>query len=231
MKTQWIDIDEQDLDLGLRYAVSDREARCLYSLAEASQQGAIVEIGSWKGRSAAYLARGAERGKQGNKVYAVDPHPLGTEGIFRENIKKLGVDDIVIPLVMKSEQAARQWHDSISLLFIDGAHDYESVKRDFLLWEPWLTAGGVIALHDRFVDGPSKVIRDCILKSSLFSRVGVVDRMLFATKSMESTYLDKLAKLGRLSSSYIVSLVVIIMRPDQLLRLRRILGTVARRIL
>ena len=37
MQTRRIDIDEQELDLGLRHSVSDREAKCLYSLAEASQ--------------------------------------------------------------------------------------------------------------------------------------------------------------------------------------------------
>ena len=230
MQTRRIDIDEQELDLGLRYSVSDREARCLYSLAEASQPGAIVEIGSWKGRSTVYLAKGAERGGKGNKVYAVDPHLSGTEGVFRENITKLGVDNIVISLIMKSEEAIKQWHHPVSLLFIDGAHDYESVKKDFVLWEPWLITGGVIALHDRFFQGPSKVIRNYVLKSNSFSSVRVVDSMLFATKGIESTFPDKLTRLERLLLSHIVFLVATLMRPKPPLRLRIILNKVVKRI-
>lgn len=41
----------------------------------------------------------------------------------------------------------------IDLLFIDGDHSYEGVRRDFELYEPLVRTGGMIALHD-IVDGP-----------------------------------------------------------------------------
>ena len=36
----------------------------------------------------------------------------------------------------------------VDLLFIDGSHDYDSVKSDTLLWEPKVMRGGTILFHD-----------------------------------------------------------------------------------
>ena len=90
--------------------LTESEARCLYLLAQ-SCGGTIVEIGSWKGKSTVCLALGSKAGDKG-KVFAIDPHqglsddcaqlhlPEKSESIFRENIKRAQVDDIVIPLVV-----------------------------------------------------------------------------------------------------------------------------------
>ena len=54
--------------------ISNLEGECLYHLARSSKtKGVIVEIGSWKGKSTIWLAKGAKAGNK-NKVYAVDPH-------------------------------------------------------------------------------------------------------------------------------------------------------------
>ena len=37
---------------------------------------------------------------------------------------------------------------SLDLLFIDGDHTYEGVKRDFFAYSPLVRAGGVVAFHD-----------------------------------------------------------------------------------
>ena len=36
----------------------------------------------------------------------------------------------------------------VDILFIDGDHQYEGVKRDFELWSPLVRSGGVIVFHD-----------------------------------------------------------------------------------
>lgn len=104
----------------------------------------IVEIGSWKGKSTVWLAKGSKDGK-GIKIYAIDPHKGSSEHRkwygkvwtfeeFKENIKKARVDDVVVPIVKTSEETVRNWDKLVELLFIDGAHEYELVKQDFLLW-------------------------------------------------------------------------------------------------
>ncbi len=217
-------IDGAELDLGK--ATSDREVQALARLARAASQGDIVEIGSWKGRSTAYLAKGAQYCGKEVKIYAIDPHTKGTEQIFKDNIKKLGFDDVVIPLVMRSEEAIKQWNRPISLLFIDGDHGYENVRKDFLLWEPYIVTGGVIVFHDRFAEGPCRVITRYVLKSSSFSEVGVVQGLLFATKGGELSLSDKWTKLKLLLLSYIAMSSAFLTRPKRLRKVQKILGKV-----
>jgi len=197
--------------------ISEAEAKCLYELAK-NCGGIIVEIGSWKGKSTISLALGSKAGG-GGKVFAIDPHqgtyddftgiytPENTEPIFRKNIKRAGVDDIIIPLVMKSEEAARGWTVPISLLFIDGAHDYENVKLDFTLWEPHLIPGGIICFHDalyclghpwRTYHGIKRIVIDGVLKSDRFSKVQFCGSMIQATKVAKLSIKDKILKRLRL---------------------------------
>ena len=126
--------------------------------------GCIVEIGSFMGKSTCWLARGAKRAQR-EKVYAVDPftgspeHQRGgtcevatimeegsTFPIFEQNIRAMGVLDQVVPIVARSEDAARTWHDPIRLLFSDGDHSYEASKLDFEPRSPFGVPRGVMVI-------------------------------------------------------------------------------------
>lgn len=43
------------------------------------------------------------------------------------------------------------------LLFIDGDHSYEGVKKDFLMYKKLVTRGGIIAFHDVHLNGVQKL--------------------------------------------------------------------------
>jgi predicted O-methyltransferase YrrM len=47
----------------------------------------------------------------------------------------------------------------LDLLFIDGAHGYESVRRDYELYGPLVRNHGLVAFHD-IVEGPPEVVGD-----------------------------------------------------------------------
>lgn len=47
-----------------------------------------------------------------------------------------------------SEEAAKDMGCNLDLVFIDAAHDYESVKADIKRWYPLVKNGGVLAGHD-----------------------------------------------------------------------------------
>jgi len=122
---------------------------CL-KLQELGKDKVCLEIGSYHGRSTLAMAEVAK------KVYAVDTFK-GTKGseiqalefttlnAFEGNIK--GWPNIVYH-VGKSEDVLPGLKVNCDLVFIDGAHDYESVKRDILLSWPKLKRGGLMVFHD-----------------------------------------------------------------------------------
>lgn len=183
--------------------LTENEGIYLYSLAQLNPgKGVIVEIGSWKGKSTTWLTLGSMV-VGGEKVYAVDTHkPLPEEGFwedteaeFRKNIKETGVHGHVIPMVMTSEEAARGWDKAIRLLWIDGDHRYEQVKRDFLLWEPHVIEGGVVAMHDTIrKKGPKRVLWESIFRSDRFQEISIVDNITATRKVKKTSIWKKLIK-------------------------------------
>lgn len=169
------------------------EAAFLYMAARAGPgDGLIVEIGSWKGKSTVSLASGSKAtGRE--KVYAIDPHTGSAEhgeGIwtfpeFKRTIEAAGVSDHVVPMIMSSEEVAAGWSQPIRLLWIDGAHEYDAVKRDFDLWELHLIDGGIIALHDTIghFAGPKRVATRDVLRSGRFKDCGIVGITTYGQKA------------------------------------------------
>lgn len=144
-------------------------------------KGAIVEIGSYKGKSAAALALGSKcAGRE--KVFGIDPHAEGTKEIFLENMVKMGVADYVVPLVATSKEAAKTFDSRIRLLFIDGDHGYESVRTDILLWKDLVIDGGIIAFHDYYWASVSKAIDELIRSSDEFIVEGTIGCSLLVSK-------------------------------------------------
>jgi MMP 1-O-methyltransferase len=173
------------------------EARLLYRLARnCAGSGAIVEIGSWKGKSTIWLGHGSLAGKRA-KVHAVDPHTgspehhaggrqVSTYDEFARNIHNAGLGDLVEPHVDFSESVARRFNDPVELVFIDGLHEYEGVKTDFEAWFPKLVEGGIMAFHDTAVwpwPGPRKLVIEEVFKSRCFKRVRFVGTIVYAQKT------------------------------------------------
>src|SRR5256886_15580313 len=112
--------------------LSEREARFLMlAAAAAPADGAIVEIGSFKGRSTVGLAYVARRYGLGS-VVPIDPHtsPSATDpdlrsgrssyDEFQENLRRAGVVDAVDCRRAVSPEGARDWRRPIPLLWIGG---------------------------------------------------------------------------------------------------------------
>jgi hypothetical protein len=138
----------------------------------------FVEVGSWKGMSSAYMAVEIINSEKNIEFYCVD-HWLGSQEhhdptshayepdihriyeIFVENMNP--VKDHYIPLRMSSLEAVNKFQDkSLDFVFIDAAHDYESVKKDILAWSPKLKDTGVLAGHDINYDPVTKAVDEII---------------------------------------------------------------------
>jgi len=90
-------------------------------------------------------------------LYAVDPHTetewndhssRDTYEILQQNLETLDLSAQVQVLREFSEEVARSWESPIDLLFIDGDHSYEGVKRDWELFVRHLSPFGVAIFHD-----------------------------------------------------------------------------------
>jgi len=172
---------------------SKREGFALYIISKfGPENGEIVEIGSWKGKSTIWLAKGAKQSKR-EKITAIDPfigsseHKRILKGKstfeeFKMNLKKFECDDYVNIFVDTSENVVKNWNKPVRLVFIDGAHEYEFVKKDFLLWKPFLVDGGIIGLHDSDEEGPKKIIEEYILNSNKFKILPKCGNIFFAKK-------------------------------------------------
>ena len=149
----------------------------LYELAcEVSRLGPCLEIGSYCGKSAIYLGaacrnngmilfsidhhQGSEEQQPGEEYFDPDLYDprSGRVDTFRElrkTIASAGFEDAVVPIVCRSEIAARQWATPLGLVFIDGGHALETVFTDYSAWAGHIVAGGYLLIHDIFAD-PAK---------------------------------------------------------------------------
>lgn len=123
----------------------------------------VAEIGTYVGATTVVAATLVKKRK--GKYIAIDwfkgsddtigPHKKDTLDkqsildIFKDNIKKAGVDDIVETFNMTSLEAAKVIPDnSLDICFIDADHKYENIKADILAYLPKLKPGGILCGHD-----------------------------------------------------------------------------------
>jgi MMP 1-O-methyltransferase len=150
------------------------EGLALYQAAAAyAGRGPVLEIGSYCGKSAIYLAaaarlaggqfitvdhhHGSEENQPGWEYHdptLVDPGTgrLDTLPRFRATLAAAGLDDEVVAIVGRSAVVARLWRVPLGMLFIDGGHSDAAAAADYEGWAPWVAGGGALAIHDVFPD-------------------------------------------------------------------------------
>lgn len=144
-------------------------------VAQAQDGARFVEIGAWKGRSAAFMCvEIINSGKdirftvidnfRGSKEHqdheCVRNHTLMRE--FLDNL--LPVSGHHETLIADSANSACFFADaSVDFCFIDASHEYEDVKRDILAWLPKMKPGGLLAGDDyKFYDGVKKAVDEVL---------------------------------------------------------------------
>ena len=127
--------------------------------------GIFVELGSWKGRSTAFLGVEAINADTGIRIHAVDVWSDDISGgakktmveqgltgntlydLFIENVAP--VSSVITPMRMTTVQAASHFADgSVDFVFVDADHSYEACKQDIHAWLRKMKHGGVLAGHD-----------------------------------------------------------------------------------
>ncbi len=164
---------------------------------------AIVEIGSFKGRSTLCLASGARSG-HGARVFAIDPHqgnrehrrqfgPIDTSSDFVRNIEAAGLANIVAPVRDSSVNVAARFDRPVSLLFVDGDHRLSAMREDLGRWLPFVRDGGTIGVHDSWqIPGPHIATALELLTSRTIRRPRLVDTITFFEKTPANTLGERL---------------------------------------
>jgi hypothetical protein len=159
---------------GVEGMTSMRELERLYSLARGVESGCIVEVGSYRGRSTAALGLGSLDGHRA-PVFAIEPHESFT-GVFGGNfgpadraafyraMLATGVWEVVRLVNLSSEVVAAGWTRPVGMLWLDGDHTYEGVRRDYRCWEPHLEEDAVLALDDASAQnaGPARLVDELV---------------------------------------------------------------------
>ena len=134
--------------------------------------GHFVEVGTWMGKSAAFMGVEIARSGKPIKLDCVD-HFRGSnekahktaklanvKGIAANNLRPFWstrkntdyesrTDNLLKIVVSKSVDAAKRYKDqALEFVFIDAAHDEKSVRQDIAAWRPKVKQGGVLAGHD-----------------------------------------------------------------------------------
>ena len=149
---------------GVEGWLSDDQARRLWDRARSVHPGGlIVEIGSYRGRSAIVLARAVEGRAE---VIAVDPHAGNDRGprqihgtsaqgeadnrAFRENLERAGVAGAVRHVRRASQAGLEEVEGPVDLLYVDGAHRFGPARADVVRWGARVRPGGTLMVHDAY---------------------------------------------------------------------------------
>lgn len=178
--------------------LSDKEAELLARTTllalRSLKPSAVVEAGSYHGKSTVIFGTIIKELFPGVKIFAIDPHDgkLGAEDqglksfppsleMFKKNIEYAGIADFVE--IIQDNACNIKWGLAVSLLFIDGLHDYRNVAKDFNHFSKWLVPGGYVAFHDYADYFPGvKILVNDLLESGRFRKVQLVESLMVVQK-------------------------------------------------
>lgn len=149
---------------GIEGWLTEAQARRLWeAAARVPETGVIVEIGSFRGRSAVVMASALA---EPARLIAIDPHAGGDRGpqeieaeaargeadheTFMANLRAAGVESRVRHVRALSSDAHAAVGGEISLLYVDGAHRFAPARDDIVRWGNRVRDGGTMLVHDSF---------------------------------------------------------------------------------
>ena len=151
----WDGLSRQDLEALIRF-VSRHEPLdgcVLHALAQWTHHlgDCIIEIGSYRGSSAAIQSMGLRAARSESLLISVDPHiemPHNREQV-RLSLREIGEEGRLVQFQCGSDRAARFLKpECASMIFIDGDHGYQQVVADFRNYVDLLAPGGCMLFHD-----------------------------------------------------------------------------------
>lgn len=176
----------------------ENEAKLLYELTlNKNSEAAVVEIGSWCGKSLSYIASAVQDSNSNSPIFSIDPYLTskneynGKYETFVANMTKLGFFHQITQIREKSQRVGENFSLPIALLFVDGFHQYPSVKKDFELFYPKIITNGYFVIHDVCCyEGPTRLVKEAILEEPTFKVIDFRDLSVFVQKVDSLTVQD-----------------------------------------
>ena len=150
------------------------QAQYIADLARQAPEGAIVEIGSWEGRSAVALAQGIAprvlhcvdtwRGNEAEGAThpsVVAAQERDVRQAFDRNIARLTAGN-VHAIQLDWRAALTQFSEPIAFVHLDAAHDYDSVADCLRALLPMLAPGAIVCGDDYYADSVRRAVEDVL---------------------------------------------------------------------
>lgn len=132
----------------------------------------VIEVGSWLGASTRFIA---DCLPEGSVVYAVDtwrgslnedvqvkdPRAPYLYQLFLSNVKHAHLTGKIVPVRMESLEAAKALNIKADLIYIDGDHATEAVKKDILAWYQHLAPNGLMCGDDWLAECVRTAVIEC----------------------------------------------------------------------
>ena len=168
-------------------AFSPGEMSVLYDYAIKCGRGAnFVEIGSYFGRSSSLLGQVAKENDCHLTCIDIfvtkDQDGKSPKLKFIENMARFDLEYELMEI--SSDKASEIYDREIDLLFIDGSHKYEWVKKDCQLWLPKLTPGRFVLFHD-YVGSWVGVKQAVDEETAGYKNMGIMESLIVKQKPIE----------------------------------------------
>lgn len=135
---------------------------------QAIEHRSIVEIGSYLGRSTRALLDHTS-----GVVYAIDdwrgPRDAYMSKEDRRTLYRRFIDSVAeyyhvgkLKTIVTDHKHIKDFQVSPDMVFIDGSHEYEDVKRDILFWKDKIVPGGLLCGHDANWEDVLKAVVECL---------------------------------------------------------------------
>jgi predicted O-methyltransferase YrrM len=138
-----------------------------------------AEIGTFDGENAERMLDNLPI----RRIYLVDPYAeYGEHGGDKKSIasaRRLAharlerFGDRVAWVEKKSEDAVADIPDGLDFVYIDGAHDYENVRKDIANYYPKIREGGLLTGHDICWPGVTSAVWEFSFKIQSIVRIGI----------------------------------------------------------